>query len=212
MAPALPSHTARTKILGSALAVIRAKGYAATSVDDLCAAAGVTKGAFFHHFKSKEDLAVAAADFWSETTAALFAGAPYHAHRRSAAARARLHRFPQERSWSAASPSSPASPARWCRRRTRPIRPSAMLAPAPSSSTPRRLEADIAAGDRAARHDAAMDAPSSLALHTQAVLQGAFILAKAKGGAQVAADSPSITCAATWNCCSSNPSIKEDAA
>jgi TetR/AcrR family transcriptional repressor of nem operon len=30
---------------------------------------------------------------------------------------------------------------------------------------------------------------ASLALHTQAVLQGAFILAKAKGGAAVAADS-----------------------
>jgi TetR/AcrR family transcriptional repressor of nem operon len=30
---------------------------------------------------------------------------------------------------------------------------------------------------------------ASLALHTQAVLQGAFILAKAKGGPQVAADS-----------------------
>jgi TetR/AcrR family transcriptional repressor of nem operon len=29
----------------------------------------------------------------------------------------------------------------------------------------------------------------SLALHTQAVLQGAFVLAKAKGGASVAADS-----------------------
>jgi len=29
---------------------------------------------------------------------------------------------------------------------------------------------------------------ASLALHTQAVLQGAFILAKARGGAQVAAD------------------------
>ena len=28
-----------------------------------------------------------------------------------------------------------------------------------------------------------------LALHTQAVLQGAFVLAKAKGGAEVAADS-----------------------
>ncbi|WP_181900590.1 hypothetical protein [Paracoccus thiocyanatus] len=31
--------------------------------------------------------------------------------------------------------------------------------------------------------------PETLALHIQAVLQGAFILAKAKGGAQVAADS-----------------------
>ena len=30
---------------------------------------------------------------------------------------------------------------------------------------------------------------ASLALHTQAVLQGAFILAKAKGGAAIAADS-----------------------
>ena len=31
--------------------------------------------------------------------------------------------------------------------------------------------------------------PESLALHTQAVLQGAFILAKAKGSAEIAADS-----------------------
>ena len=38
----------------------------------------MTKGAFFHHFASKEDLAVAAADYWSETTGALFAAAPYH--------------------------------------------------------------------------------------------------------------------------------------
>jgi len=69
---------ARTRLLESARDVIRAKGFSATSVDDLCKTAGVTKGAFFHHFKSKEELGVAAADFWSETTAALFAGAPYH--------------------------------------------------------------------------------------------------------------------------------------
>src|SRR5690606_38868412 len=41
---------------------------------------GVTKGAFFHHFKTKEDLAVAAANYWSEMTGALFAQAPYHEH------------------------------------------------------------------------------------------------------------------------------------
>src|SRR5690606_9949738 len=71
---------ARSKLLDAALSVIRAKGYAATSVEELCTAAGVSKGAFFHHFKSKDELAVAAADYWSETTGALFAAAPYHDH------------------------------------------------------------------------------------------------------------------------------------
>ena len=51
---------ARQKIIDAALTVIRTRGYAATSVDDLCSTAGVTKGAFFHHFRSKEDLAVQA--------------------------------------------------------------------------------------------------------------------------------------------------------
>ena len=72
--------SAKDKILASALDLIRAKGYAATTVDELCTAAGVTKGAFFHHFSSKDDLAVAAADHWSETTSAFFDAAPYHTH------------------------------------------------------------------------------------------------------------------------------------
>ncbi|MGC9960114.1 TetR/AcrR family transcriptional regulator, partial [Roseiarcus sp.] len=37
-----------------------------------------TKGAFFHHFKSKEDVAVAAADHWSANTAEIFSQAAYH--------------------------------------------------------------------------------------------------------------------------------------
>jgi TetR/AcrR family transcriptional repressor of nem operon len=57
--------------------VVRQKGYAATSVDDLCQAAGVTKGAFFHHFESKEDLGVAAAQYWSDFTTEFFNGAAY---------------------------------------------------------------------------------------------------------------------------------------
>lgn len=73
-------QTARQKLLAAAFSVIRQKGYSATSVDELCAAAGVTKGAFFHHFKSKDDLAVAAAQHWTETTGAFFAAAPYHVH------------------------------------------------------------------------------------------------------------------------------------
>ena len=71
-------QAAKDKILDAALTVIRAKGYTATTVDDLCAASDVTKGAFFHHFRSKDDLAVAAANYWSEMTDGLFAAAPYH--------------------------------------------------------------------------------------------------------------------------------------
>ncbi len=57
--------------------VFRCQGYAATTVDDLCRAAGVTKGAFFHHFESKESVALAAIEYWNSFTGALFANAPY---------------------------------------------------------------------------------------------------------------------------------------
>jgi|HubBroStandDraft_1064217.scaffolds.fasta_scaffold95502_2 TetR/AcrR family transcriptional repressor of nem operon len=78
MAPAEVRHESKTRLLDAALHVIRAKGYSATRVEDLCEAAGLTKGSFFHHFDSKEALAIAAADYWIEGTGALFASAPYH--------------------------------------------------------------------------------------------------------------------------------------
>src|ERR687894_684480 len=71
---------ARTRLLVAARDVVRAKGFAATSVDELCKAAEVTKGAFFHHFENKEALGAAAAAHWAETTSAFFANAPYHQH------------------------------------------------------------------------------------------------------------------------------------
>jgi len=71
-------HQSKTKLLGAAFDVIRTKGYAASTVDDICHAAGVTKGSFFHHFKSKDDLALSAAAYWGETTEGFFAAAPYH--------------------------------------------------------------------------------------------------------------------------------------
>jgi TetR/AcrR family transcriptional repressor of nem operon len=74
----VPRGEARARILGAARSLVRHKGFAATSVDDLCAAAGVTKGAFFHHFASKEALGVALIDDWTAMTGAMFAAHPYN--------------------------------------------------------------------------------------------------------------------------------------
>jgi TetR/AcrR family transcriptional regulator, transcriptional repressor for nem operon len=76
-APTKPAN-ARSKLLDAATAIVRQKGYAATSIDDLCKAAGVTKGAFFHHFPSKEALAVAGAKAWTDhAQARIFTDAPW---------------------------------------------------------------------------------------------------------------------------------------
>lgn len=46
----------KEKLLETAQQLMLAKGYTATSVDDICKEAGFTKGGFFHYFKGKEDL------------------------------------------------------------------------------------------------------------------------------------------------------------
>lgn len=71
---------ARDRLLEAALTILRTRGYAATTVDEICAAAGVTKGAFFHHFRSKEDLGVAAAAHFSEWLEALFTRSGWREH------------------------------------------------------------------------------------------------------------------------------------
>ena len=69
------AENSRTRLLTATIDLVRANGYAATRVDDVCAAAGVTKGSFFHHFASKEDLAIAAAGHWDDRASRLFAQA-----------------------------------------------------------------------------------------------------------------------------------------
>ena len=49
----------RERILDAAQALILDHGFGATTVDAVVARAGATKGAFFHHFDSKSDLAKA---------------------------------------------------------------------------------------------------------------------------------------------------------
>ena len=71
------AQSARSRLLNAARQLTRTKGYAATSVDDVCVAAGVTKGSFFHHFKSKEHMTLAAVEQWNVTTGELFVQAPF---------------------------------------------------------------------------------------------------------------------------------------
>ncbi|HDP90331.1 MAG TPA: TetR/AcrR family transcriptional regulator [Thioalkalivibrio sp.] len=49
----------RERILEAAHDLVMRQGYAATSIDQILEAAGITKGAFFYHFKSKASLAQA---------------------------------------------------------------------------------------------------------------------------------------------------------
>lgn len=179
---------ARERILDAAFRVVREKGYAAASVDDLCRAAGVTKGAFFHHFPSKEAAAVAAADRWSQTTGAFFADAPYHAHPDP------LDRVLGYLDFRRAILAG-GVPEFTCLVGTM-VQEAYGTAPAIREACDASItgHAAVLARDIALAMEAhGIRDPGwtaeSLALHTQAVLQGAFVLAKARGGPTVAADS-----------------------
>ena len=58
------SKTTRANLLDSAVQQFAAKGYAATSVDDICRGADVSKGAFYHHFESKQTLFLDLMNSW----------------------------------------------------------------------------------------------------------------------------------------------------
>ncbi len=48
---------ARERLLKLAEAAVLEKGFGATSIEELIAAAGITKSGFFYHFKDKTELA-----------------------------------------------------------------------------------------------------------------------------------------------------------
>lgn len=54
----------KDKILNAAVDRLTAKGYGATSVQDITDAASAPKGSFYNHFRSKEQLAVEALDLY----------------------------------------------------------------------------------------------------------------------------------------------------
>lgn len=58
------SEETRTRILEAALRRFANHGYNAASVDEVCADAGVSKGAFYHHFRSKQQLFLELLNIW----------------------------------------------------------------------------------------------------------------------------------------------------
>ncbi len=56
----------RSNILASTLSLFSKEGYDATGVADICQAAGVSKGAFYHHFESKHAVFMALLEGWLE--------------------------------------------------------------------------------------------------------------------------------------------------
>lgn len=178
---------ARKRLLEAARDVIRAKGFAATCVDDLCAEAEVTKGAFFHHFSSKEALGVAAAEFWADTTSAFFAAAPYHAPLDPLD---RVLAYVAFRKAIIAGTTAEftclaGTMIQEVHETSDAIRAACGRAILGHAAT---LVADIEAARK--QHCTTADwTAESLARHTQAVLQGAFILAKAGDDAALARES-----------------------
>jgi TetR/AcrR family transcriptional repressor of nem operon len=177
---------AKTRLLNAALSLFRERGYTDTTVDDLCRAAGVTKGTFFHYFPSKEDLALGAIQHWNEATGALFASAPYHAVEdprerllayldfRAQLMQGQMHEFTCLLGTLAQETFA-----------THPALRAA--AGAGIESHARTLEPTIEAAQARYAPDAEWSA-AGLARHTQAVLQGAFVLAKAFNNPQIVLD------------------------
>jgi TetR/AcrR family transcriptional regulator, transcriptional repressor for nem operon len=180
--------SARSKLLNAALREVRVSGYEAATVDGLCRAAGVTKGAFFHHFKSKEDLGVEATRHWNEMTGALFAAAHYHDYADPLDQLIAYIDFRRELLEGRSVPEAT------CLLGTM-VQETYESHPAIREACDRYISAhatevakDIAAAKARHAPEATWSA-EGLALHTQAVIQGAFILAKARNNLAIAADS-----------------------
>lgn len=176
----------KTKLLNAALLVIRAKGYTATRIEDICAEADVTKGSFFHHFKSKDDLALAAVAHWDEVTGGLFKAAMYHDLDDPLDRLLAYLGFRKE--LLAGDLPDFTCFAGMITQEAYQTRPEIVEACERNiSGHAKTLETDIS--EAMEKYGVSGNwSPEGLALHMQAVIQGSFILAKAKGGAAVAAD------------------------
>ena len=58
------SQETKNQILGAAYQLFSQSGYDATGVAEICQAAGVSKGAFYYHFPSKQAVFLELMDNW----------------------------------------------------------------------------------------------------------------------------------------------------
>ena len=61
------SEETRARILDAAVRRFALAGYDAASVDDICSDAGVSKGAFYHHYPTKQAIFLALMQGWLKT-------------------------------------------------------------------------------------------------------------------------------------------------
>lgn len=67
----------KQKLIQSAVRLMLRQGYAATSIDQICADAGVTKGSFFHYFTTKDAVCRVAVDAWASAWKQILAKANF---------------------------------------------------------------------------------------------------------------------------------------
>lgn len=74
-----PDPRTRREIIASARDLFLSQGVAATGIEQICLRSGVSKGALFHYFGSKEELVQAALSEWLSGMGRRFADAPFRA-------------------------------------------------------------------------------------------------------------------------------------
>jgi TetR/AcrR family transcriptional repressor of nem operon len=176
----------RAKLIAAAHRLVLAQGFANTTVEQVCEAAGLTKGAFFHYFPNKTALGLAAIQAWAEGAGAELAArvradeqdpvARLFAHLDVMAALALNPDMPPGCVVGTIAQESAAGPRQ--------------LSAASAAVFERQAQA-FAALIKAAKEAVAPAAefdPAALGRHFVVVLQGAFVLAKASGERSIVAD------------------------
>lgn len=168
--------------------IVRQKGFAATSIEDLCRAAGVTKGGFFHHFASKEALAVYGAQQWTARAQQLIFTQPPWTRIEDPLERVLAHIDFRLQMIDGPAEGFTCFVGTMVQESYATNDNIRAACDASITAYSERLAEDIQPAID--RHGIARGVTAlGLAFHIQAVLQGAFILAKAKGDPAIARDS-----------------------